>query len=53
MTKEEVIKALAKEFGIRPDENGTYDLEAYAWQAGSYINGRWLSLATIVYTISE
>ena len=52
--KDEIIEALANEYGIEPDEDtGEYDLTSYEWTAGCYVNHTWMSLADIVYTLAD
>ena len=51
--KQEIIEALAREYHIEPNEDGTYNLNDYDWQAGCYAGHTWLSLANIVYTLAD
>ena len=51
MERQEIMKMLADWFRIEPDEDGTYDIDDYDWQAGCYKNGNWFSLAEVVKCI--
>ena len=53
MDKEQVIKALAEYFNIRPDDDGEYDLGDYDWTSGCYSNGVWFSLANVVECLEK
>lgn len=53
MDRQEIMEMLAEWFGIEPDEDGTYNIDSYDWQAGCSMGygGRWLNLAEVVKCI--
>lgn len=54
LDREEVIEALANYFGIEKDEDTeTYNFNSYSWEAGGYLNNRWLSLNTIIRALED
>lgn len=53
MDRQEIMKILADRFNIKPNKDGSYDINSYDWQAGSYLNGVWLNLAEVVDCIEE
>ena len=54
MDREEIMERVAEWFGIEPNEDGSYDIEDYDWQAGCYINGgKFLNLEQVVMCIER
>ena len=60
MDRQEIMEKVANYFGIKPDEDGEYDISSYEWTAGCYTNGKnwcgeasWMSLAEFVRCIEQ
>ena len=55
MNRDEIMERVAEWFEISPDEDGTFDIDSYTWQAGCYlgVGGKWLNLAEVVYCIES
>ena len=48
MSRQEIMEMLGEWFGIEPNEDGTYNIKDYDWQAGCYMGDHWFSLAEVV-----
>ena len=58
MTEQEITRKLANAYGIGKTWNKEkkcyeYNFNEYAWQAGSNVNGRWLSLLDVVCILTN
>lgn len=57
MDEMEIMEKVAEWFGVEPNDDGTYDINTYDWQAGCYMNvggdSKFLNLAEVVYLIES
>ena len=53
MTRDEIVKAVAEYWHIRPNDDGKFDTADYDWQAGCSKKGKWFCLAEVVDMIEE
>ena len=60
MSRQEIMERVARYFGVKPDEDGEYDISSYEWTAGCYTNSKneygettFMSLAEFVKCIEQ
>ena len=51
MNRQSIMEYVAEWFGIEPNEDGSFDINDYDWQAGCYHGHKFLNLEEIVKLI--